>query len=63
MIHSLIGSIGKKTISGIEDVSHASALINETVYWLFVGPFKRKGVRWASSIHQMVRTLASESEK
>jgi len=54
MIHSLIGSIGKKTISGIADVSHASALINETVYWLFVGPFKRKGVRWASSIHQMV---------
>jgi len=54
MINSLIGNIGKKAISGMADVSHASALINETVYWLFVGPFKRKGVRWASSIHQMV---------
>lgn len=54
MINRLIGSLGKKTLSGMADASRASTLINETIYWLSLGPFKKKGFRWANSVHQMV---------
>jgi phospholipid/cholesterol/gamma-HCH transport system permease protein len=54
MIDRFIGNLGQKALSGMANVNRASALINETIYWLLVGPFKKKGFRWASSIHQMV---------
>jgi phospholipid/cholesterol/gamma-HCH transport system permease protein len=54
MIQSLIGYMGKRALSGLADMTRASTLINQTVYWACIGPFKRKGVRWTNSIHQMV---------
>ncbi len=54
MIERLLGNLGKRTISGMEEMNRAAVLINETIYWLLVGPFKKKGFRWASSVHQMV---------
>ena len=54
MIHGLIGGLGRRTLLAMAEVSHASILINETVYWLLFGPLKRKGLRWASTVHQMV---------
>jgi phospholipid/cholesterol/gamma-HCH transport system permease protein len=54
MIDRVLGNLGRKAFSGIADVRRASGLINETVYWLFLGPLKKKGFRWGSSINQMV---------
>jgi phospholipid/cholesterol/gamma-HCH transport system permease protein len=54
MIERTLGILGRKTISGLADIRQASKLINDTVYWLLVGPFKKKGLRWSSSINQMV---------
>jgi phospholipid/cholesterol/gamma-HCH transport system permease protein len=36
------------------EISCASTLINETAHWVLAGPFKKRGIRWANSIHQMV---------
>lgn len=54
MITRLVGHLGRKTLSGMADLNRASTLVNETIYWLLIGPFKKKGFRWASSVHQMV---------
>jgi len=54
MISQLAGHVGKKTLSAMAEMSRGSILINETIYWLLVGPLKRKGMRWSNAIHQMV---------
>ena len=54
MIDRILGYIGRRTLSGMADTRRASRLINQTVYWFFVGPLKKKGFRWANSINQMV---------
>jgi phospholipid/cholesterol/gamma-HCH transport system permease protein len=54
MIHQLAGYIGRRSLSAMGELSHGAILINETIYWLFIGPFRKKGMRWKSGIHQMV---------
>lgn len=54
MIESALGNLGRRALSHLEGIHQASSLINETIYWLFVGPLKRKGFRWPSTVNQMV---------
>ncbi len=41
MIDRFIGNLGQKALSGMTNVNRASALINETIYWLLVGRGQR----------------------
>jgi phospholipid/cholesterol/gamma-HCH transport system permease protein len=54
MIDKVLGNLGRQTLSGMADMRRASDLVNETIYWLFIGPLKRKGFRWPSAVKQMV---------
>jgi len=54
MLDQFIASLGQRVVQGFSNLNRACTLINSTIYWLLIGPFKRKGFRWGSSIHQMV---------
>ncbi|MBW2122541.1 MAG: ABC transporter permease, partial [Deltaproteobacteria bacterium] len=54
MIYGFLGNVGNRTLTAMAGLSHASRLINETIYWLFAGPLKKKGFRWTSTVDQMV---------
>lgn len=51
----VFGSIGRQTLGFLTQLGRVTELGQETAYWLFVAPFKGKGLRWKSSVEQMVR--------
>ena len=57
----VLGAIGQLALKGVEwghtflgRVNDVKQLILDAGYWLFVAPFQGKGLRWKSSIEQMV---------
>ncbi len=47
-----LGRWGRRLRLALAD---GAKLINETTYWLVVGPWRRKGLRWRSALEQMVK--------
>lgn len=51
---SILAAVGKSTVQTLAYVGGLWRLIRQALYWTFVGPFRGKGLRWRSSIEQMV---------
>lgn len=54
-VYRILGSMGRRVILMLEYVYEIYELTSKTFYWAFVAPFKGKGLRWQSTIEQMVR--------
>ena len=54
-VNKLFGRVGRNTLSFLEQLGRVTHLASQTFYWTFVAPFKGKGLRWKSTIEQMVR--------
>jgi phospholipid/cholesterol/gamma-HCH transport system permease protein len=52
----MINRIGRRVLGSWAHLHKLATLINETAYWLVVGPFKAKGLRWRWMIRQVVQT-------
>lgn len=50
----LLGSIGQKTLWYEARIKDVARLMVDAFYWLLVAPVKGKGLRWQSSVEQMV---------
>ena len=50
----LLGAIGRQTLLFFGRIYDASALTMDAMYWMLVAPVRGKGLRWHSSIEQMV---------
>ena len=48
------GAIGQKTLMFFGRVYDATALALDSMYWMTVAPLRGKGLRWKSSVEQMV---------
>ncbi len=48
------GSIGHSTLTFFGRVYDATQLTLDSMYWLFVAPLRGKGLRWRTSVEQMV---------
>jgi len=55
LVPKLFGRIGRPTLSFLEQLGKVTNLASQTFYWTFVAPFKGKGLRWKSTVEQMVR--------
>ncbi|MBN2012614.1 ABC transporter permease [candidate division KSB1 bacterium] len=53
-IELILGHIGRNTLQFFVQISRFASLSKKTSYWLFVAPFRGKGLRWQSTIDQMV---------
>ncbi|MDZ7343539.1 MAG: ABC transporter permease [candidate division KSB1 bacterium] len=51
----IAGYVGRQTIYFLVHLDRIMRLIVETMGWVFVAPFKGKGLRWRSTVEQMVR--------
>ncbi len=54
IIGKLFGGIGRYALEFLVQLSRVSDLAGRTFYWTFIGPLKGKGLRWISTIEQMV---------
>ncbi len=54
-IAKIFGSVGRQVLGFLVQLSRITHLAMDTVYWVFVAPFKGKGLRWKSTVEQMVR--------
>ena len=50
----LFGAIGRRTLLFFGRVYDATQLSVDSMYWLLIAPVRGKGLRWKSSIEQMV---------
>ncbi len=48
--------IGRSTLGLLHYASGLFELSAKTAYWSFVAPFKGRGLKWGSTVHQMVLT-------
>lgn len=55
MLHDLPAMLARRGRRLREAAAAGAKLINETTYWLLVGPFRRKGMRWGALVEQMVK--------
>jgi phospholipid/cholesterol/gamma-HCH transport system permease protein len=46
--------IGRSTLGLVRYASGLSELSAKTAYWAFIAPFKGRGLKWSSAVHQMV---------
>ncbi|MBN1155191.1 ABC transporter permease [candidate division KSB1 bacterium] len=51
---NILGYIGRSANSFFSRLTRMTALGENAIYWVIVAPFKGKGIRWKSTIHQMV---------
>ncbi len=54
-VSRLFGSVGRSTLLFLDQLGRVSQLGGQTFYWTFVAPLRGKGLRWKSTIEQMVR--------
>jgi len=54
-VNKIVGSVGQRVINAFQYMSDVLELTSETLYWIFLAPFKGKSIRWQSTIEQMVR--------
>lgn len=50
-----VGAVGRGTLAMLGNISRVYDLTAKTFYWIIVGPFKGKRLRWRSIFEQMVR--------
>ncbi len=50
----LFGAVGRRTLLFFGRVYDATQLSVDSMYWLIIAPLRGKGLRWKSSIEQMV---------
>lgn len=50
----VLAFIGRQTLGLLRYASGLYDLTAKTAYWTFVAPFKGRGLKWGSAIHQMV---------
>jgi phospholipid/cholesterol/gamma-HCH transport system permease protein len=50
----LLASLGRAALEVFRYVGGLTHLAQDALYWTFIAPWKGKGLRWRSSIHQMV---------
>ncbi|MFQ5584294.1 MAG: MlaE family ABC transporter permease [Calditrichia bacterium] len=55
LANRIFGSIGRSALTLVEHIDHIRKLSLKTLYWIFVAPFKGKGIDWKSTFEQMVR--------
>lgn len=49
-----IEQLGRATVRGVEELGYSIALLIESLYWLFAGPFQRQPVRVTAVFAQMM---------
>jgi phospholipid/cholesterol/gamma-HCH transport system permease protein len=54
MISSLLGYVGRKTISVANETRRFGLLVAQTLDWSFVAPFTSRGMKWRSVLRHMV---------
>ncbi|MDZ7335135.1 MAG: ABC transporter permease [candidate division KSB1 bacterium] len=55
LVRQTLGSLGRTFIGYLVHISRLVALTKKALFWTFVAPWKgRGGIRWKSTIHQMV---------
>ena len=54
MIDSLLGYVGKKTISVANETRRLGLLVIQTLDWSFIAPFTGRGMKWKSVLKHMV---------
>jgi phospholipid/cholesterol/gamma-HCH transport system permease protein len=54
VVKQLLGYIGERGVLFLGRVNDVTRLTIDAMYWLLVAPFQGKGLRWGSSIEQMV---------
>ena len=52
----MISRLGKRVLDSKKNLNQLAVLINQTAYWLVVGPFRPKGFKWRWTIRQVVQT-------
>ncbi|MDZ7262626.1 MAG: ABC transporter permease [candidate division KSB1 bacterium] len=55
LIRRILGATGRKALFFLRHVGGMSRLISDSLYWTLVAPWKGKGLRWKSTVEQMVR--------
>ncbi len=50
----VLAFIGRQTLGLLRYASGLYDLTAKTAYWTFVAPFKGRGLKWGSAVHQMV---------
>jgi len=53
-VSKLFGSIGRNILGFLAQLSRIGDLAGQTSYWMLVAPLKGKGLRWKSTVEQMV---------
>lgn len=54
-VNKFFGRIGHVILEFLAQVGRIADLTWQTAYWIAVAPFKGKGLRWKSTVEQMVR--------
>jgi len=50
----VLAFLGRNTLGLLRYASGLYDLAHQTAYWTFVAPFKGRGLKWGSAVHQMV---------
>jgi len=53
-VRQAVDNLGRGTVALIEEFGYYLALVVESFYWVFFGPFKRQPVRFSAAAGQMV---------
>lgn len=48
-------SLGRRVVNGVEEFGYGSALLVESLYWLFAGPWQQQPVRLSAVVTEMMR--------
>lgn len=54
LMTSILAAVGSSTIRSLEYIGGLSRLVTRSLYWTIVAPLRGKGLRWRSSVEQMV---------
>jgi phospholipid/cholesterol/gamma-HCH transport system permease protein len=55
MLQELLALLGRRGLRLRLAAADGAKLINDTTYWMLVGPWRRKGMRWGAVLDQMVK--------
>lgn len=55
LVLNFLGSVGRQTNLMFAHFGRFALLTRDALYWSFVAPLRGKGLRWKSSVEQMVR--------
>lgn len=54
MLKRFLEAVGQSTLNFFERIAAVIQLVIDAMYWMIVAPFQGKGLRWKSSVEQMV---------